>query len=954
VFVDVFHDLKNNVILASERINGKRELQRHQPTFFFYFEDPTGKFISIDGTNCSKFTTNNYAQYKEEIDMMDRIGRKTFEADVKPLFKALEQFYFQCKIPELNIALFDIETDFDPTRGFSSAEDAFMPITAISIYQSWTKKLHTLVLKPKLMRESEVKQIVEKFENTTLCDSESQLLDMFLTLIEEADIFSGWNSSTFDIPYIVHRIIQIRGKPDTTRLSLWRQYPKKKEFDKFGEPIISYEFSGRLHLDYLDLYRKYTYHELPSYRLDYVSSVEVGENKTQYAGTLDELYNKDFEKFIEYSRQDVNLLRKIDEKNKYINLVNFIAHENLVTIPTVMGAVALSDNAIILEAHSRNMVVPSRIRNFGDEKEEHKIAGAFVMDPNPGVYNWIASLDIASLYPSTFRALNMSPETIVGQVRQEMTSVMNENKIRGKKSYTNADIWGGVFEVLEVQEIQKKSDVGLILELESGEKHNLTAKQIWDRIIKNNWMISANGTIFRTDIEGIVPSLLSRWFNERTQYQNKLKSWKDFLDTEAIDETIEEHFSHLVNANIKISEGNTIDVKIDEGLIAKVPTSTQTFEFDASPENIKKIALEQIEYWDKRQLVTKIMLNSVYGALVNAGCRFFDQRMGQSCTLTGRCITRHMGSKINEILTGEYKIGDVVKYSDTDSIYFSVDPIKQSLEETGFVLNKDTFIDLSNSLAEEVNQTFSNFLKENFNVPKDQGEAITCVREICAIRTMFVKKKRYAALVYDEKGKRKDKTVAGELKIMGMETERSDTPEWVQSKLEEMLMLVLEHNDEEKTMDFVKSVRREFEGLKPWEKGTPKRVNNLKYYHDVLFFKSGKDEHGKNMTIPGHVRASINWNKLRDANEDYASIKISDGQKIIVCKLKGNSLGMTSIAYPIDQLNLPEWFMSLPFDSEFMVESIVDKKVENIIGVLGWDLSKAKESQVLENLFSWK
>lgn len=904
MFVDLYHDQKNNVMLISERVNGERILKREQPKFFFYYEDSTGKHISINGIKCSRFETGNYNQYKEEIDMMSKVGRKTFEADVKPLFKALEEFYQGCKTPDLNIAFIDIETDYDPSRGFSSAEDAFMPITAISLYQSWTQKLHTLVLKPKLMRLSEAKQIIEKFENTILCDSESQLLDMFLTLIEDSDILSGWNSSTFDIPYIVHRITQIRGKPDTTRLSLWRQYPRKKEYDKFGEPITSYEFSGRLHLDYLDLYRKYTYHELPSYRLDYVSSVEVGENKIQYAGTLDELYNKDFEKFVEYSRQDVNLLKKIDEKCKYIDLVNYIAHENLVTIPTVMGAVALSDNAIILEAHKRKMVVPTRNRDYNDE-QEHKIAGAYVMDPVPGMKQWIASVDINSLYPSTFRALNMSSETIVGQVKQDMTDAINENKIRGKKSYTNADIWNGVFEVQEVQEIQKQSDVELVLVLENGGKQNLTAKQLWDKIVKNNWILSANGTIFRTDIEGVVPSLLARWYKDRKEYQKTLHNYQ-------------EQIIHTTDA--------------DE----------------------KKTLQEEIEYWDKRQLVLKIQLNSVYGALVNAGSRFFDQRMGQSCTLTGRCIMRHMMQKLNEVLTGEYATGDAIAYGDTDSAYITLESIKQSLEDTGFILNKETFVELSNSLVEEVNQTFADYLKQNFNVPAERGEVIKCGREICAVRAMFVKKKRYACLVYDKEGKRKDINSPGELKIMGMETERSDTPEWIQSKLEEMLMMVLDHYDEEKTMEFIKAVRREFEGLKPWEKGTPKRVNNLKYYHDVMFFKGGKNEQGKTLTIPGHVRASINWNKLRDASGDYSSIKISDGQKIIVCKLKGNSLGMTSIAFPIDQLNLPEWFTSLPFDSEFMVESIVDKKVENIIGALGWDLSKAKESQVLENLFSWK
>ena len=905
MFVDIYHDSKNNVMLVSERVNGQRVIKRHQPDFFFYFEDPAGVYKSTSGIKCSKYETGNFSAYKQEVASIQSTGRKTFEADVKPIMKSLEQFYKGTAEPTLNVALWDIEVDFDPLRGYSSTDEAFMPITAISVYQSWTKQLHTVVLKPKLMKEIDARQIANKFENTILCESESQLLDIFLNLIEDADVFSGWNSTAFDVPYTVHRIQKVRGKADTARMSLWKQYPRQKEFEKYGEIVHSYEFSGRLHLDYLELYRKYTYHELPSYRLDYVGQIEVGETKTQYSGTLDQLYNDDFEKFIEYSRQDVELLRKIDEKNKFIDLVNFIAHENLVPLPIVMGAVALSDNAIILEAHNRNMVVPSRIRSFDNEEEakDTQIAGAFVLTPVPGMYDWVASVDINSLYPSTFRALNMSPETIIGQVRQDLTeSQTSHKKSKGNKGLTNTDKWAGVFQVAEIVEIQKQSSVELTLDLDDGTKQNLTAAQIWSKIKANNWLISANGTIFRTDIDGIIPGLLARWYAERKEYQAKKKELQESLTT-----------TH-----------DLVKVK------------------------------QEIDYWDKRQYVVKIMLNSLYGAVTNAGSRFFDQRMGQSCTLTGRCITRHMMSKLNEILTGNYEFGNVIAYGDTDSAFITLKPVIDVLKQNGFEITKESFVELADSVTDEVNTTFADFLHKNYNVPLENGEVIKCGREICATRAMFVKKKRYAALVYDKEGKRKDTNGSpGEIKIMGMETERSDTPEWVQSKLEEMLIMVLDKYNEDATVDFIKEMRKEFAELKAWEQGSPKRVNNLKHYHDVVVFKNGKDENGKTITVPGHVRASLNWNKLREVNTDVNSIRIIDGSKIIVCKLKNNPFGMTSIAYPIDQMNLPEWFTSLPFDTELMVEGIIDQKVENIIGVLNWDLSRSKEGAVLENLFEW-
>jgi len=312
-----------------------------------------------------------------------------------------------------------------------------------------------------------------------------------------------------------------------------------------------------------------------------------------------------------------------------------------------------------------------------------------------------------------------------------------------------------------------------------------------------------------------------------------------------------------------------------------------------------------------------------------------------------------MGSKLNEILTGNYELGECILYQDTDSGYITISPIKDILKQSGVDITKEFFIDLSNSLAEEVNMSFAKFLNDKFNVPIENGNVIRCGREICATRAMFVKKKRYAALVYDKDGNRKDVNSPGEIKIMGMETERSDTPEWVQSRLEEMLMMVLEKYNESETVDFIKIMRREFENLKPWQQGTPKRVNNLKHYNDIIQFKNCKDEHGKTITVPGHVRASVNWNKLREANNDMASIRITDGTKVIVCRLKSNAFGIYSISYPIDQINLPDWFTSLPFDSEAMVEGIIDQKVNNIIGTLNWDLSRSKESKTLENCFSW-
>jgi hypothetical protein len=151
--------------------------------------------------------------------------------------------------------------------------------------------------------------------------------------------------------------------------------------------------------------------------------------------------------------------------------------------------------------------------------------------------------------------------------------------------------------------------------------------------------------------------------------------------------------------------------------------------------------------------------------------------------------------------------------------------------------------------------------------------------------------------------------------------------------------------------------------MDPWKKGMPKRVNNLTTYTEIVK-KSRRNENMKlfklenmksegNGTIPGHVRASINWNDLKTAHSDNYSITIMDGMKVIVCRLKNNPMGYTSIAYPTDELQLPQWFKEMPFDEEAMEEAVLDKKIDNVLGAMGWDLSRIKESAALQEFFSF-
>jgi DNA polymerase elongation subunit (family B) len=306
-----------------------------------------------------------------------------------------------------------------------------------------------------------------------------------------------------------------------------------------------------------------------------------------------------------------------------------------------------------------------------------------------------------------------------------------------------------------------------------------------------------------------------------------------------------------------------------------------------------------------------------------------------------------MASETNQMLTGEYDyVGKAIIYGDTDSVYFSAYPVfKEQIESGELEWTKEKVIEIYDHIADQVNETFPGFMNQAFNVPGGQGALIKAGREVVASKGIFMTKKRYAVMIYDKEGKRKDKDSPGELKAMGLDMKRADTPEFMQKFLEEVLIMLLTGSTKEQIFDRVRQFRDDFKSRPGWEKGTPKRVNNLTQ-HTAVYEKSGQCK-------IGHALAAIQWNKLRKAFSDNYSIEISDGMKVIVCKLKNNPLHIKSIAYPTDEMHLPDWFRTLPFNDGAMEEVIIDNKLDNLIGVLDWDITETKgdNAQNFNSLF---
>jgi DNA polymerase elongation subunit (family B) len=904
-YVDAIHSRDEDRIYVVERTpEGQRTYKEYPANYVFYYDDPRGKQRSIYGNPVSRFSTRKRAEFEKERRIYS--GKTLYESDVNVVFRCLSENYLGVEPPKLHTCFFDIEVDFDPDKGFSPTNDPFNPVTAISLYLDWQDTLVTLCIPPKHMSKETAQEIASQFDNCIVFDNEKEMFDTFFELIEDADVMTGWNSEGYDIPYMVNRVTRVMSKDDTRKFCLMGQLPKPRMYERFGKEEQTYDLVGRIHMDYLQLYKKYNYESRHSYKLDAIGEMEVGENKTQYEGTLDQLYNKDWFKFLEYNRQDTMLLVKIHNKTKFLELANALAHENTVLLPTVMGSVAMIEMAIYNEAHERGLVVPDKKRKVENEEDVQQAAGAFVATPKRGMHEWVGAVDINSLYPSVIRALNMAGETIVAQVRQTLTDKYMKDKAlklgamkkRAKEGdeVTGAILWEGLFGALEYTSIMNQERGTMLwVDYEDGRSVEMSAAEIWKMVFDSHkpWMISANGTIYTYEKEGVVPGLLSRWYSERKDTQKLAKK---------------------------------ADADGDKELFA---------------------------YYDKRQLVRKILLNSAYGALLNEHCRFYDKRIGQSVTLSGRQIVKHMMSQINQTVTGDYTHeGEAIVYGDTDSCYFTAfTTLKEQIEAGGLVWDKETCIGLYDSIADEANESFPAFMEKAFHAPRKNGAIIKAGRELIGDRSIFITKKRYAINIFDKEGKRKDSDgKKGDVKAMGLDLKRADTPKYVQEFLMDVLCMVIQDGKErEEVITKVKEFKRVLAAQESWTKGSPKGVNKLTYYGDLeANSKKGREN------MPGHVRAALNYNYLRKLHGDNYSMKIVDGMKIIVCKLKPNPLGFTSVAYPTDELRLPDWFKELPFDDDAMEQTLVDEKIDNLLGVLDWEIRENTDvKSTFDDLFTF-
>jgi len=320
------------------------------------------------------------------------------------------------------------------------------------------------------------------------------LLASFLAYWQKADfdVITGWAVKTFDVPYIVHRIGKVIGEDAVKYLSPWRDVRGKDQTDH-NQTRTVYDIAGISTLDYLQLYRNYTYTAKESYKLDYIAHVELGERKVSYAefSSMKDFYKKDWQKFVEYNIRDVELVDKIDAKMGLLDLIFTMAYDAGVNYENVFSQVRLWDSIIYHFLRQRNIVVPPK-RNIAKSTQ---YAGAYVKDPQVGFHEWVVSFDLASLYPNLIRCYAISPENILSaaEVPAEFRHLLGQNHV----------------EALLKREI----------DLSALTKYNLT--------------MTANGQFFKRDQQGFLGELMKQFYNERVTFKKKKLEAEQAAEIEA-------------------------------------------------------------------------------------------------------------------------------------------------------------------------------------------------------------------------------------------------------------------------------------------------------------------------------------------------------------------------------------------------------------------------------------
>ena len=447
---------------VNDRGESFKEKLNYEPTLFVESHKPQNpQWKTLDNRNVAPV---KWGSMKESRQAMKEYGGNVFGFDqfqysfISDNYRGMIDY----DLDKIKIGYIDIETSSE--HGFPDVRNANEEVLAISYRCGETFRVYGC-------------QGYEPSEGVLFvpCTSEEHLLLEFVNdwSMNYPDIITGWNSRFFDIPYLVNRIVKILGQKMANKLSPWGWY-KENEINLFGNRKQQiFDLVGISSIDYMDVYKKFTYVNRESYSLNHIAYTELGEKKLDYSeySSLHELYKTNFQKFVDYNVRDVVLLERLEEKLKLLEMIISLAYMAKCNFNDVFSPVKMWDCIIFNHLKDQQIVVPPKKHETKTEAYE----GAYVKDPQIGRHKWVASFDLNSLYPHLIMQYNISPETLVGMHTES-----------------------GLVDAL----LDKEFDVAFLKE------KNLT--------------MTPNGSLYTRKKQGFLPALMEKMYTDRVKYKNLL------------------------------------------------------------------------------------------------------------------------------------------------------------------------------------------------------------------------------------------------------------------------------------------------------------------------------------------------------------------------------------------------------------------------------------------------
>lgn len=791
-----------------------------------YVRDGNGAHTSIHGERLKKI---NFWKQEDDLEL--------YESDVNEVTRFLiDEYGDSDEISKGHTVLtFDIEVEMN--SGLPDINEAQNAMTSVAGHDSVTGDYFVYVVNKGEKINKTIKGAqVESF------DTEEEMVIAFINKWKEINptIVTGWNIDYFDVTYLYNRIKVLFGERKANELSpigkvSWNKYRSR------------YIIAGISCLDYLALFKNFTYTEYPNYRLDTIANMTLGRGKIEYEGNLDQLFRDDLEKFIEYNLVDVELVVDMDKKLQFIQLAQAICHAGHVFYEDFLFSSKWLEGAILTFLRRSGRVAPNKPkrmnRNADGSDGEGKFTGAYVKEPKPGLYKWVYDLDLTSLYPSIIMTINISPETKIGKLKNYSA----EDHMKGKiESYSIVDDDGNEFPPLPKD-------------------------RFLNFVQKNDYSIAANGVLYRRDKIGVIPEILNVWFDKRVEYKDLMKKYG--------------------------KEGND----------------------------------ELYKFYSQRQLVQKIMLNSLYGVLGLPSFRFYDVDNAEATTITGQSVIKTTEMIANQYYTKNIgKEADYNVYTDTDSVFYQAAPLVKSRNPN---INEDSdeeMIPAILSVAKEVeghiNKVYDVMAYKMFNVDTHRFDI---KQETIAKGGFWVSKKRYAQWIIN------DNTVpCDKLDVKGLDVKRSSFPTYFKEVMSTVLMDILKSTPKDEIDQKILDYKDGMTDQKFVDIAKNSAVKDMSKY---LFKNQALGEFAKG--TPAHVKAAITYNQLlKKFNAPFKYEPMKDGDKVKWVYLKKNPLGLQTTAFTghSDPPQINE-FIQQYIDYDLIWEKELNNKLDDFYKAMDWE-----------------